>query len=46
MIERLLGEIQLFAKNEPAVLAVDLIGSHARGTAREDSDVDLVFIAG
>jgi predicted nucleotidyltransferase len=33
-----------WASTQPDILAVALVGSHARNAAREDSDVDLVII--
>lgn len=41
------GFLQRFtawAKAQPDILAVALVGSYARGTARPDSDVDLVIL--
>jgi hypothetical protein len=34
-----------WAKTQPAIRAVALVGSYARGTARADSDIDLVVLA-
>jgi predicted nucleotidyltransferase len=34
-----------WASTQPEILAVALVGSHARNAAREDSDVDLVIIS-
>jgi len=34
-----------WAETRPDIRAVALVGSHARGTARADSDIDLVLIA-
>jgi uncharacterized protein len=33
-----------WAKAQPTVSAMALVGSHARGTARADSDIDLVVL--
>ena len=35
----------LWASAEPEILAVALVGSHARGTATENSDIDLIILA-
>jgi uncharacterized protein len=42
--ERIIGTIVGWAKEQPTVQAVALVGSHARGTARADSDIDLVVL--
>jgi len=39
-----LAAIAAWAESEPRVAAVALVGSHARGEARPDSDVDLVVL--
>jgi tRNA nucleotidyltransferase (CCA-adding enzyme) len=44
-IEALLRAVAAWAAAEPRVAAVALVGSHARGAARPDSDVDLVVLA-
>lgn len=44
MIETLLEQLQSFAASEKMINAVLLVGSHAKGTAGPDSDVDLVLI--
>jgi predicted nucleotidyltransferase len=36
--------VKTWAANRADILAVGVVGSHARGTARSDSDVDLVII--
>lgn len=43
-ISSFLETLNRWLSGEPAIAAVLLVGSHARGTAREDSDVDLVLI--
>lgn len=44
-VERFLEEFTAWAKARADILAVALVGSQANGTARPDSDVDLVIIA-
>ena len=39
-----LEKIQAWALRQPGILAVALVGSHARRAARPDSDVDLVML--
>ena len=43
-VERFLGSLVAFAEARDDVRAVALIGSHARGVARPDSDVDVVML--
>jgi predicted nucleotidyltransferase len=43
-VERLLAVVCEWARSEPRVAAVALVGSWARGAARPDSDVDLVVL--
>ena len=45
MPERLIDEVLAWAARRPDVRAVALVGSHARGDARPDSDVDLLLLA-
>ena len=35
----------LWASAEPEIIAVALVGSHARGTATHNSDIDLIILA-
>jgi hypothetical protein len=42
--ERIIRTIVDWAKAERTIEAVALVGSHARGTARADSDIDLVLL--
>lgn len=43
-VEQFLMDFTTWAKAQPDILAVGVVGSHARGTARDDSDVDLVVV--
>jgi predicted nucleotidyltransferase len=43
--ETFLRSIQEWANDESGIEAVGVVGSHARGTARPDSDIDLVILA-
>jgi len=43
--ERMIAVLTAWAKRTPSVLALALVGSHARGTAGADSDIDLMLIA-
>lgn len=43
--EQFLMDFTAWAKTRPDILAVGVVGSYARGTARDDSDVDLVVVA-
>jgi predicted nucleotidyltransferase len=45
VIESLLDRVLSWATGRPDVRAVALVGSHARGAPRVDSDVDLVLLA-
>jgi hypothetical protein len=36
--------VLVWAKAQPKIRAVALVGSHARGTARPDSDIDLMLL--
>ena len=44
MIERFLSAVVQWADSQPDIAAVALVGSHARGTAKPSSDVDLVIL--
>lgn len=44
MIERFLSAVVQWASAQPDIVAVALVGSHARGTAKPTSDVDLVIL--
>lgn len=43
-VDRLLATVSAWARLEPNVRGVALVGSHARGRARPGSDVDLVIL--
>ena len=45
VIDRFLTEVGEWAKKQPDITGVLLVGSHARGQARQDSDVDLVILS-
>ena len=45
MIDDFLQQVVEWFGRKPDVRGVALVGSHARGTARPDSDVDLVILA-
>jgi GNAT superfamily N-acetyltransferase/predicted nucleotidyltransferase len=44
MATTFLSDLVNWARSEPRVGAIALVGSHARGTARADSDIDLVLL--
>ena len=44
IVDAFLNKVIAWAQHQPEVVAVALVGSHARGTAREDSDIDLVLL--
>lgn len=43
-IDILAAELKGWAERRPDVLAAAIVGSYARGTARADSDVDVVLV--
>jgi predicted nucleotidyltransferase len=43
-IDALLTQVKQWAEQQPDITGVLLVGSYARGTARQDSDVDLVIL--
>lgn len=43
-VDNLLSTIVAWATDRPDILGVALVGSYAHGTARQDSDVDLVIV--
>ena len=45
MIQTFLDQFIDWAKLQPDIKAVALVGSHARGAASPDSDIDLVILA-
>jgi predicted nucleotidyltransferase len=42
--QRIIQIVLEWAKALPTICAVALVGSHARGTARADSDIDLIVL--
>jgi hypothetical protein len=44
MIESLKAALEEWGCDDDRVLAIGLVGSHARGTARPDSDVDVIVV--
>src|SRR5512143_2179948 len=42
--DEFIQQFTAWAQSQPDVLAAALVGSHARGEARADSDVDLVLL--
>ena len=44
-LEQILAPITAWARSRPDILGLALLGSWARGTARPDSDIDLLFVA-
>ena len=43
-VERLLDEITAWASHQTQILVAALVGSHARGCASPESDIDLILI--
>lgn len=44
MIQEFLDDVAQWAQTQPDILAVALVGSHARGEASETSDIDLTLL--
>lgn len=44
MIEDFINQLKKYAKAAPHIESVIVVGSYARGTNREDSDIDIVVI--
>ncbi|MBN1315772.1 MAG: nucleotidyltransferase domain-containing protein, partial [Anaerolineales bacterium] len=44
MVEQFLSAVVTWASAKPDIVAVALVGSHARGTSGPGSDVDLVIL--
>lgn len=42
--ERLIEQVRTWAPSQSAVVAAGLVGSWARGDARDDSDVDVILV--
>jgi len=43
-VSEFLNSVTEWAQNQPSISGVALVGSHARGEARPDSDIDLVLL--
>jgi predicted nucleotidyltransferase len=43
-VEGFIGDLQRWARNKTDIRAIALVGSHARGQARPDSDIDIVML--
>ena len=41
-VDLIVQVVLVWAKAQPKIRAVALVGSHARGTARPDSDIDVM----
>jgi hypothetical protein len=44
-VDPIVEVVLAWAKTQPTIWAIALVGSHARGTARIDSDIDLMLLA-
>jgi uncharacterized protein len=44
MIDAFISRLELWSAGEPGIRAIALVGSHARGAARADSDIDIIII--
>ena len=44
VVSDFLDRVTAWAAHQPTIAAVALVGSHARGAARPDSDIDLVLL--
>lgn len=44
-VEQIVQQVTYWAVRQESILAASLVGSQARGTARADSDIDLMFLA-
>jgi predicted nucleotidyltransferase len=44
LVSDILDRVRDWAAYQPTIAAVALVGSHARGAARPDSDIDLVLL--
>jgi uncharacterized protein len=42
--DKIIRLVSGWAREQPTIQALALVGSHARGTAREDSDIDFVLL--
>jgi len=44
-VDRFLARVTAWATDQPLITAILLVGSYARGAARQDSDIDLILLA-
>lgn len=44
MIDAFISRLEHWSAGEPGINAIALVGSHARGAARTDSDIDVIII--
>ena len=44
MIDVFISSLERWSAGEPGIQAIALVGSHARGAARADSDIDIIII--
>lgn len=44
MSDAFISRLERWSAGEPGIKAIALVGSHARGTARADLDIDIIII--